>query len=130
MNFKTNIAKIWNVPSRIGEGLGWEWLIYNPGVFFEFAMVARRNSPLFVSALVQVFAEAKTFCDVGSGTGQFVRELRRLGRNACGFEYSMTGRFFSRLIGAPTQLFDLGQTPAIQLSERVDLVFSLEVGEH
>ena len=130
MSLKTTIAKSWNVPSRWGDRLGWDWLTYNPGVYLEFALVARRNAPLFAASVARVFPEAESFVDVGAGTGQFVGALRRLGREADGFEYAATGRAFARLAGTPLRRFDLGEADPLPGAETYDVAFSLEVGEH
>jgi len=130
MNLKVIFAKTWNVPSRWGEKLGWNWLVYNPGVFLEFALVARRNAPMFASSLVEIFPGAKRWCDIGAGTGQFVQAFRRMGMQADGFEYSATGRAFARVQGIGLGRFDLAATVPLDLHGKYDVVFSLEVGEH
>jgi len=127
---KVAISQIWNIPSRVGDHYGIDWLIYNPGVFFEFAMVARRNAPLFVAALTETFSLAHSYNDVGCGTGQFVRQLRIKGKACEGFEYSGWGRAFGLVIGVKIHKFDLCSTPPISGLKRASIAYSLEVGEH
>lgn len=127
---KVRLARLWNYPSEIGDRYGVEWLTYNPGVFLEFALVARRNSPLFTRALVDTFPEANFFNDIGCGTGQFVKALRKLGKTAEGFEYSRMARIFAKIIGVEVGSFDLMRSPVIYKLKKADVVYSLEVGEH
>ena len=130
MKPKVLISQLWNVPSRLGDKLGWDWLTYNPGVFLEFALVARRNSPIFAKSIAKVFPNAEKICDVGAGTGQFVQALRKLGKSAEGFEYSSWGRAFARITGCGLGNFDLNAEPCLSETASYDLTFSLEVGEH
>ncbi|WP_420457481.1 class I SAM-dependent methyltransferase [Rubrivirga sp.] len=130
MSLKTTIAKSWNIPSKLGDRLGWDWLTYNPGVYLEFAMVARRNAPLFAESVTRVVPDAESFVDVGAGTGQFVGALRRRGKAADGFEYSPVGRAFARVAGTPLRPFDLGDDDPLPGAATYDVAFSLEVGEH
>ena len=128
MKLNVLISKTWNIPSRWGEKIGWNWLTYNPGVYLEFAMVARRNAPLFASSVVRAFPTAASWCDIGAGTGQFVQALRRLGMQADGFEYSAVARAYARAFGVKLGCFDLTATVPIALRRKYDVVYSLEVG--
>lgn len=130
MSIKTTVAKVWNVPSRWGDRLGWDWLTYNPGVYLEFAMVARRNAPLFAESVTRVIPDADSYVDVGAGTGQFVGAFRSLGKVAEGFEYSPIGRAFGWAAGTPLRPFDLGDDDPLPGAATYDVAFSLEVGEH
>lgn len=129
---KVKIARLWNYPSEIGDRYGISWLTYNPGVFFEFAMVAKRNAPFFTNALIRCFPDARSFNDIGAGTGQFVKELRERGANisCAGYEYSGTARFFSFLNGVKLYSFDLSRSLPIHNLQMADIAYSLEVGEH
>jgi SAM-dependent methyltransferase len=127
---KVKIARMWNYPSEIGDRYNISWLTYNPGVFFEFAMVAKRNAPLFCSALKIVFPDALEFNDIGCGTGQFVKQLRLNGLSCEGYEYSKLARLFSFVNGVKLKSFDLSTDPPIKNLKKVDLTYSLEVGEH
>jgi SAM-dependent methyltransferase len=119
----------WDYPSQWGDRLGWNWLTYNPGVFFEFDRIGRRNAPLFGAALLAVFPTAVTFADVGCGTGQFAAFLVRHQRQVTAYEYSALGRWAARRLALEVQSFDLAES-ARAVPPRVDLAFSLEVGEH
>jgi hypothetical protein len=130
MQTKVLISQLWNIPSRFGDKMGWNWLTYNPGVFLEFALVARRNSPFFADAIAKVFPHAQRICDIGAGTGQFVQALQRLHKDVDGFEYSTWGRLFARFIGIHLGTFDLTVAPFLSEVKKYDLAFSLEVGEH
>jgi SAM-dependent methyltransferase len=126
----TQIVRLsWHYPSQWGDRLGWHWLTYNPGVFFEFDRIGRRNAPLFGAALVAVFPTAVTVADVGCGTGQFAADLVRRGRQVVAFEHAALGRWAARRLGLDVQPFDLADS-AGPAPPRVDLAFSLEVGEH
>ena len=127
---KVKIARLWNYPSEIGDRYNIPWLTYNFGVFIEFAIVARRNSPLFCNAMIITFPKALSFNDIGCGTGQFVKQIRKMGLQCEGFEYSKTARFFSFLNGVSLNSFDLKQEPPIKNQNKADISFSLEVGEH
>lgn len=127
---KVRISRIWNYPSEIGERWGWNWLIYNPGVFVEFAMVAKRNAPIFTRALQEVFPNADSFNDIGCGTGQFVRCLVQSGKVARGYEYSRVARMFARLVGIEVRDFDVSRDFTKLFDPYADVALSLEVGEH
>ncbi len=114
----------------LGDKLGWNWLTYNPGVYFEFAVMARRNCAGFTNGIAKAFPKAKTICDVGAGTGQYLQGLQKLGRKVDGFEYSPMGRAFGRLIGVPLGEFDLCNEPSLPGAAKYDLAYSVEVGEH
>lgn len=129
-NYKYYISQIWNCPSRLGEKLGWEWLVYNPGVFLEFALVAKRNAPIFAAAVARAYPEAKTVADVGSGTGTFAKALTREGKMVDAFEYSFVGRTVSRLLGVKASELDVTRKEPVAPPKKYDLAFSLEVGEH
>jgi hypothetical protein len=119
-----------NIPSRLGEKLGCDWLTYNPGVYVEFAMFAQLNAPLFAQSLAETFPNASRICDIGAGTGHFVRALNEIGKNADGFEYAWLGRFFAKLIGVRLGSLDFTKTPSIPMVRNYDIAMSVEVGEH
>jgi SAM-dependent methyltransferase len=121
---------MWHIPSRVGAYLGWNWLIYNPGVFLEFDLVARRNAPPFVDAVLMALPAIKTVCDLGCGSGRYVAEFRRHGVAAQGFEYGLTPRLFARARGLMIGRFDLEREPPLPRTVQFDLAMTLEVGEH
>ncbi len=96
---KWQLRKIYDVPSKFGDRLGWQWLTYNPGVYFEFAMVARRNAPLFGRVLLETFPAARSIVDVGCGTGHFSAFLAAHHKRVVGFEYSRLARVWARALG-------------------------------
>jgi SAM-dependent methyltransferase len=124
------LRKIYDVPSQWGDRIGADWLTYNPGVYLEFALVARRNAPLFGATLLDVFPNVKSIVDVGCGTGQFCAYFTSRGVRAVGFEYSRMARAWARLIGVDVHPFDLSSAPPPHPVGRADVALSLEVGEH
>jgi SAM-dependent methyltransferase len=124
------VRTTWDYPSKVGDRLAWSWLTYNPGVFVEFAMVARRNAPIFCEALLASFPAARSVIDVGCGTGHFCRYLELRSRTAVGFEYSAIARLVARCLGVNARRLDLTNPKLDAPTQRADLAISLEVGEH
>lgn len=122
---------LWSRLSIVGEKLGWEWLIYNPGIFKSFHEAALKNAPILAGPALQEFPDARTFVDVGCGTGGFAAEFQRRGLKVVGFEYSPRGRDWARRQGIDVRPFDVSKSDVADLKgQRADLVLSTEVAEH
>ena len=92
--------------AALGERIGWQWLIYNPLVYYGFERAARRNAPLFVQALQRCIPGVERTLDVGCGTGEYVAALRIAGVEAIGVEYSQRLRHCPRLWSGPCMPFN------------------------
>ncbi|MBC7771416.1 MAG: class I SAM-dependent methyltransferase [Pyrinomonadaceae bacterium] len=122
---------VWRRLSRVGEKFGWDWLIYNPGIFQSFHAAALKNAPLFTPVVLKEFPGVRTFVDVGCGTGGFAAEFQRRGLKVVGFEYSPRGREWAKRTGIDVRPFDVSISDSADLGgERVDLVLTTEVAEH
>ncbi len=122
---------IWARLSYLGETLGWDWLIYNPGVFKSFQQAALKNAPPLADAVRSEFPSAKSIVDVGCGPGIFAAEFQRRGMKVVGFEYSPHGRKLAVQQGIDARPFDVGVSDTADLGgEKFDLVLSTEVAEH
>jgi hypothetical protein len=117
--------------SALGERLGHDWLIYNPGIMRIYHRLARFDAGPVAEALAAEFPTARSWADVGAGTGAFAAAARRIGRRVVGCERSRVGRLFAYFQRVPTTRFDLTQTPAVPSPGiHVDLAYCLEVAEH
>lgn len=125
---------VWARLSALGERLGWSWLMYNPGIFRHFHQAGVRNAPLLADPVLREFPDARTFIDVGCGSGAFAAEFQRRGLKVVGFEHSPRGRRMAHRQGVDARPFDVGVSDTSDLSalggHRADLVLSTEVGEH
>lgn len=122
---------VWARLSLVGERLGWNWLMYNPGIFRHFHEAAVRNAPMLADAVLAEFPGVRTFIDVGCGSGGFAAEFQRRGLKVIGFEFSPRGRKIALSQGVDARPFDVGKSDQPDLrGPRADLVLSTEVGEH
>ena len=114
--------------SRFGERRGWDWLIYNPLTMWSYHRMARRDAGPVMSALAETFPEARTYLDVGAGSGAFAAEAARRGVRATALERSRVGRALAKVQGARVVPFDLERTsPA---GHEAQLAYCFEVAEH
>jgi SAM-dependent methyltransferase len=116
--------------SRLGERLGWEWLVYNPLVHLAFERSARRNAPPFVDCVARAFPQARTLVDVGCGTGTFAAEFQRRGLQVAACEYSDRLQRKARAKGVSVFPFDLSKNTEALPGSPFDLAVCLEVAEH
>jgi SAM-dependent methyltransferase len=116
--------------TALGERIGWQWLIYNPVVYYGFERAARRNAPLFAQALQRCIPGVERTLDVGCGTGEYVAALRIAGVEAIGVEYSQRLRRRCVRKGIDVYPFDLAQATPLPPGAPFDLAYSLEVAEH
>jgi SAM-dependent methyltransferase len=119
-----------NVLTDVGERRGIDWLTYNPLRMAHFHSAARRNAPAFVRALRAAYPDARSWVDVGCGSGAYVAEATRQGIAAVGCERSRVGRLIARAQGADARPFDLTRSPPTRVSGPFDLAYSIEVVEH
>ena len=122
--------KTMNGLSRLGEKLGWEWLVYNPLVHIAFERSARRNAPPMVRAIREMFPAVKTVVDVGAGTGTWSAEFQRGGFNVVACEYSAKLRRKASAKGVNVKPFDLSKSTQPLPGAPFDLAISTEVAEH
>ncbi len=116
--------------SKLGEKLGWQWLIYNPMMFVHFHRKAVQSAPHISDALLEMFPAAQRMIDVGAGSGAFTAELRRRGRDAMACEYNSMGRAMARRQGVNSVPFDLSKEPPAVVPAPFDLAYCFEVAEH
>ena len=114
--------------SRLGERRGWDWLTYNPMTMLSYHRMARRDAGPVMAALAETFPEARTYVDVGAGSGAFAAEARRRGKEATALERSRVGRALAKVQGARALPFDLAYTPPT--GHEAQLAYCFEVAEH
>jgi hypothetical protein len=116
--------------SELGERRGWDWLTYNPGIFAIFHIMALRDGPKVVGALQATFPEARSYADIGAGSGAYAAQLRRSGLDVIACEHSPVGRRFAQMQRVESADFDLTREPPATFDRTVDVAYSFEVGEH
>lgn len=114
----------------LGEQLGWHWLTYNPIHFRSFHEAALLNAPTAARVMVEHFPAARTYLDVGAGTGVFSAELNRLGVSATACEHSTAGRRLAIRQGVDCRPLDLAVPPYASVADKYDVAFCFEVAEH
>jgi SAM-dependent methyltransferase len=120
-----------NMLSRLGERLGVDSLVYNPLIFLYYHEHALASAPVVVDTFEDVFPDARTFVDVGAGSGAFAAELIRRGRSVLAFEHSRIGRFIARLQGVDAKPFDLKKESSGWTARgHFDVSYCFEVAEH
>lgn len=127
---KRAIQLTYQIPSKLGERLGWNWLTYNHGIFLEFHRGAKRNAPHMADAVLKVFPGAKSLADVGCGTGGFAAEFMRRGLRVAACEYNAKPRRWAAKQGVPVVPFDVSKPLELLPGAPFDVAMSLEVGEH
>jgi SAM-dependent methyltransferase len=116
--------------SRIGERHGWEWLTYHPGVFAFYHWLAKREAPSVVGSLLETFPDARSFADIGAGTGAYAAYLQRAGLAVVACERSALGRAVARMQRVTSIPFDLTWPQPAAFGTTVDIAYSFEVAEH
>jgi len=114
---------------RLSELLGVRWLAYNPIRFYRWHLFAEDTKVSVTQSILTTFPEARSFADVGAGTGTYAAELRRRGVRAVACEKALFGRAFSYWQRLRSRSFDLTRQPPAQLPV-TDVAYCLEVGEH
>ena len=116
--------------SLIGQRLGADPLIYNPLVMLKFHEDAHRDAPKVVPAVISTFPDAKSFFDVGCGSGVFAAELQTHNRRVVACERSRVGRWLAVRQGVDCRDFDLTRPAPCNVTGRFDVVSCFEVAEH
>src|ERR1700733_6799120 len=114
---------------RLGERFGVRWLAYNPIRFNRWHLFAQDTKGSVAQSILTTFPEARSFADVGAGTGTYAAELRRRGVHAVACEKALFGRAFSYWQRLRSRPFDLTRQPPARLPV-TDVAYCLEVGEH
>jgi hypothetical protein len=127
MNFENRAA---NALGRIGERLGFDWLVYNPLRMHLFHVMAAPYAAPFADSLTEVFPSVRRMADVGSGSGVYAAACTKRGRPTIACERSVTGRLFARCQGVDCRPFDLTASPPVHMPEGIQLAYSVEVAEH
>jgi hypothetical protein len=113
----------------VGQRRGWDWLTYHPGVFVFFHWVAVKQAPAVARSLDETFPNARSYADVGAGTGVYAARLHSSGRAVAACEHSRVGRWIARAQGVRAVPFGLTREPSALIGAH-DLAFSFEVAEH
>jgi SAM-dependent methyltransferase len=112
-----------------GDRFDVPWLMYNPLVFRYYHRIAKMNAPGVMGAFAEAFPQARSFVDVGAGSGGYAAEARRRGWNVVACEHARAGRAMTRSQGVDVHRFDLECAPS-DLSGPFDVAYSFEVAEH
>jgi SAM-dependent methyltransferase len=121
-------VQLWRVRQAIGRRVDLGSLLYQQGVFEEYDSFAANDAPILAKNLVYAFPCAKSFLDVGAGTGRYVAELARYDRAATGIERSGIARRIARerhgvVLGGFDLRSRLNPVP-------VDVAYCFEVAKH
>jgi SAM-dependent methyltransferase len=107
-----------------------ERLIYNPGVHLYYHYTALINAPNTIGAIAAEIPTARSWLDVGCGTGMFARAVRARGGSVSACEHSPLARGIGRLYGIDIAPLDLMRDPPADVAGPFDLAYSFEVAEH
>jgi hypothetical protein len=114
---------------RAGERHGLDWLVYNPLVLAFWHDRGVESAPPVIDALERAFPQARSYADIGAGTGAFAAELQRRDKVVVAYERSRWGQLIAR-----SQRVDVRglQLERVSLGDlvRVDVALCFEVAEH
>ena len=134
MRLRRAVAKACFAPSftlsHWGERHGVDGLTYNPGVHLYSHYTALDNAPQTIRAIAAEIPTARTWLDVGSGTGMFARAVRAQGGSVSACEHSRLARAIGRLYGIHIAPLDLTRDVPVDGPGRFDIAYSFEVAEH
>lgn len=119
--------------AKLGERLGWSWLIYNPGICKNYEQIASRNARPLADAVLSEYPSAKSLVDIGCGAGVIAAEFQSRGLRVHGCEYSRTARRRAARRSVAVSPFDLSRSsePPVHLrGQSFDLALTTEVAEH
>jgi SAM-dependent methyltransferase len=114
---------------RAGERRGLDWLIYNPLVFAFWHDRAVDSAQLVADALERAFPQARSYADIGAGTGAYAAELQRRHKRVVAYERSRWGRLFAHSQGVDVRGLRLERLRLSSLAQ-VDVALCFEVAEH
>jgi SAM-dependent methyltransferase len=114
---------------RLGRMFGVRWLAYNPIRFYRWHVYAEDSKRAVVDSIVSAFPDARSFADVGAGTGTYAAELARRGVRVVACEKALFGRMFAFWQRLPSRSFDLSRREPARLPI-TDVAYCLEVAEH
>jgi SAM-dependent methyltransferase len=112
------------------ERSGKDWLIYNPYAIYSFHAFAVRDSAAVVRSFERAFPKAKSYVDVGAGSGAHSAELQRRGYRVIACERSRLGRWMARRQQVDSRPFELANDPPADLRTGFDVAFCFEVAHH
>jgi SAM-dependent methyltransferase len=116
--------------TQLGERLGIDALIYNPGIFLWYHRRAVLDAPGVITTFEQQFPGARRIVDIGAGSGAFAAEAQRRGKSVIACEHSRFGRRLAGRQGVKSVEFDLARTPPATVAQPSDLAYCFEVAEH
>lgn len=115
--------------TALGERWDAPWLVENPIVFRYYHRLARENAPAVVSAFEEVFPSARSYFDVGSGSGAYAAQAQRRGLDVVACEYSPFGRLWARAQRVDCRRLDLASPRPVKLDREFDVAYSFEVAQ-
>lgn len=124
------IQRIQEVGTAAGARFDIPWLVYNPLVFRYYHRMAKMNAPGVMGAFAEVFPDARSYVDVGAGSGGYAAEGVRRGWHVVACEHARAGRAMARRQGVKAYRFDLERDPPSDLAGPFDVAYSFEVAEH
>jgi SAM-dependent methyltransferase len=113
-----------------GDRFGIPWLLYNPLVFRYYDRIAKMNARGVMGAFAEVFPYARSFVDVGAGSGGYASEAVRRGWHVAACEHFRAARALARRRGVDVRPFELHRDPPSDLLGPFDVAYSFEVAEH
>jgi SAM-dependent methyltransferase len=116
--------------SEVGERLHVDALVYNPLLFEWYRRRAKRDAPGVIATFEELFPDARSYVDVGAGSGTFAARAQALGHRVVACEYSKVGRLFAGRAGVDCRPFDLTADPPARVDGPFDLAYCFEVAEH
>lgn len=116
--------------TSLGERFDLGWLTYNPLQMLIYHRHAVREAPGVIRSFEELFPEARTYVDIGCGSGAFAAEAVRRGHQTIGLERSRAGRAIARNQGVHCRHFDLRKGRPILDARTFDLAYCFEVAEH
>lgn len=128
-NLGPRLEKLNRRMERLGQLLGIRWLSYNPIRFYRWHVYADESKEAVAESIHTTFPEARSFADIGAGTGTYAVELRRRGVPVVACEKSLFGRAFSYWQRLRSRSFDLSRSEPARLP-LTDVAYCLEVAEH
>jgi hypothetical protein len=128
-NLGPRLEKLNRRMERLGRILGIRWLAYNPVRFYRWHVYAQDSRTAVADSILGTFPEARSFADIGAGTGTYAAELRRRGVRVAACEKALFGRAFSYWQRLRSRSFDLTRPEPARLGP-TDVAYCLEVAEH